>query len=246
MSKRLKITSETCQGQNIDYSKNKIIYDSNYDSKTQNLETSNLILNNTNLITPIVNIIKDYNDDFTGKLQYILKLSQITGHENHKITYGIFSTFEKALIGLLSIAYTTEYAESKNRNLYNEKTGKWTFNLTSPSHNNTNQFSDPLIKVFMSFHKDDYDGNHNGDYDDYHYKNDYDDSYYIEEYKTNYLLPPEGEISYTWEHQELCGNQIIYQLKHGELYKDDVKMVHQPQIVVDWLDQLKAYINQKY
>jgi hypothetical protein len=226
MSKKLKRTiSSTSLEEEENTEDHKIIYDPNYDQKQEDTEMSNIISENTNLIKPLSNIVNEYRRDQTGDVQYIVKRSiyESCDNEIEDTLCGIFNTFEKALIALLSIAYTND----RKYHIYDTKTKKWNFNIGGIGLNRIDSdledldgekldLTNPLITLFADFHKYDYDDKYN-------------ETYIIEGYKNNYLYP----------------NEINYALEYGEL--DDVNgiMDPQPKLVIDWLNQLKEYLNKE-
>jgi len=208
---------------NINLSNLKIIYDRDYDIKQENNDVSNILLENSNLVSPLINIINNYRDDGTGSIQYLLKEAECNDGEFEYTSYAIFNNYEKALIGLLSIAYTSDV---RNCHKYNEKIDKWTFNIGKIGLNNIcfddPDSDDPLEKIFIDFHGYKTEDLNNGSAIFYKRCE-------LEEFKTNFLNT----------------EYVYYKLKYGELYKNDKFMNPQPKIVLDWLEQLKDHLNNK-
>jgi hypothetical protein len=98
-----------------------IVYNE-FDFKEEQKATT-AILAETNLIDPLINIVKDYNSDNTGITQYIVNRDIGYDATNwNRYNYGIFTTFDKALIAVLSLTYSGYINHT-----YDRKTG-WTFN----------------------------------------------------------------------------------------------------------------------
>jgi len=178
-----------------------------------------MLLENSNLVSPLINIINNYRDDGIGSSQYLLKDLEYNDGEFDYTSYAIFKIIEKALIGLLSIAYSSGV---RNCHKYDEKIDKWTFNIGNIGLNNTDDIDseDPLEKIFIDFHGYKTEDLNDGRAQFYR-------SYKLEEFKTNCLNSEE----------------IYYKLKYGELYKNDKFINPQPQILLNWLEQLKEHIN---
>jgi len=224
---------------NIDPSDLKIIYNNNYDNKQENNNISEVFLDTSNLISPLIDIINNYRDDGTGTNLYTLNNFKVPAIRNHSaqyvldeekrqvLQYGIFNSYHKAIIGLLSIAYTRDGSHS-----YNYETGIWTFDekIKELKDNQIMMMMgfDLLIgcniaeRLFYIFHGS-IDENMNSTQSNHKYI----ESFYIYEHKANFL----GE------------SDITYKILYGKLYRNDILMEKQSELVIEWWKQFTKFLS---
>jgi len=187
-----------------------IIYNE-FDFKEE-LKATTDILAETNLIDPLINIIKDYNSDSTGTTQYIVNRDigyDTTNGNWNRYNYGIFTTFDKALLAVLSVTYSGYINHT-----YNQKTG-WTFNSELK-----NMTVLDVYKKFEHYESEDAYNNQIGN------RNNKSEIYSILEFKTNYLGFAQSE----------------YKIRYAKLYKDDIFVDPQPSIITRWCEQLDEFV----
>jgi len=169
----------------------KIIYDSNQEQQN-NMDISMIISETTNLIDPLINIVNDYKDE-DGKILYVV--SRSISYNDCNINHGIYSTFQKALVGILSIVY-----RESDYHKYNSDTKIWDFDYAIKNKT----IKDLYIQFEYTSHEDaSYER-----YFIYEFKLNYfgkEDVYYEIRYgklhKNGILITPQPDIITSWWEQ---------------------------------------------